>query len=195
MTEEERKQLKIYYFQRRLIASQTYGIELIEKIKSAFSANKYPGDENLVATSEHRAECEECREIYEAIVGKTWQDCLDEKYYGKLCAGDSFFKPFAWHYYLPAYLIQSTERGKFSAFNFRPPDETEFEDEEFVKFWKDWEQKRIDLLSAAQCQVIVDYLELTLEVWKGLENGFEDDTKPLNFWKENCQNLYQRNKT
>jgi len=187
MTEEERKKLKIYCFQRRLIASQTFGDELIEKIKSVFSDNNYPGDENLVASSEHRAECEECREIYDQIVGKNWKECLEDKYYGTLCAGQSFFMPLAWHYYLPAYLIQCVQRGKFSSSDFCPPIETDFEDEDYIKHWNDWKQQRIDLLTSSQCKIIVDYLEITLKVWVGIEEGYEDKLAPLNFWKENYQ--------
>lgn len=147
MTEEERKKRVIYCFQRRMLASQIYGDQLIEKIKKTFSGNKYPGDENLIASPEHLAECEECRGYYDYFVGKSWTKCLEQKSYGKLCGGQSFFKPLAWHYYFPAYLINCVQLGKFYSFDFRPPDKSKFEDEDYVEFWNEWEQKRIDLLS------------------------------------------------
>lgn len=118
---------------------------------------------------------------------KNWKECLEDKDYGTLCAGQSFFKPLAWHYYLPAYLIQRVQRGKFSSSDFCPPSESDFEDEDYIKHWNDWVQKRIDLLTSSQCRIIVDYLEITLKVWAGIEKGYEDKLAPLIFWKENYQ--------
>jgi len=175
-----------------MLASQIYGDELIEKIEIAFSGNKYPGDENLISSQEHLAECEECRGYYDYFVGKSRKQILEEDSYGKLGGGQSFFKPLAWHYYFPAYLIKCVRLGKFFSFNFNPPDESEFEDEDFAEFWNEFEQPRIDLLSPAQCEVIIDYLQITLEVWKGVEKGYEDDLRPLNFWKENYRKSFKR---
>jgi hypothetical protein len=76
MKEEERKNLKSNWLERRIIVSQVYGENFIAETKNAFANNKYPGDENLISSSEHLAECEECRGYYEFFVGKTWQDCL-----------------------------------------------------------------------------------------------------------------------
>jgi hypothetical protein len=48
------------------------------------------------------------------------------------------------------------------------------------------------LLSSKQCEVIVKYLEITLKVWEGIENGYQDDVSTLNFWKKNYQKARDR---
>jgi len=182
MTEEGRKELKIYCFHRRLAASQVYGDDFIEKVKRAFSNNIYPVDENLIASPKHLAECEECKGYHDFFVGKKWEDCLNANAFGKLCGGQSFFKASAWHYYLPAYLIQLINNQRFFAgYEFQPREDTDLP--ELIE----WQKEEISLLSSKQCEVIVDYLEITLKVWEGIEKGYQDDRKALNFWKENYQ--------
>ncbi len=184
MTEEERQKLKIYCFDRQLIIFHIYGEKLIEDIKKAFSGNKYPGDENIVG-----CRCEECNEYYEFFVGRTWEECFAEESYGKVCGGQSFFKPLAWHYYLPAYLIQCIKHRWFrSSFEFK-----EFVDEDIPELIKR-QKEEIILLTAKQCKVIVDYLETALLAWQGIEKGFEDNEKPLIFWKQNYQKALAKEK-
>ena len=181
MTEEERQKLKLYCFNRQIAAFQIYGEKLIEEIKEAFAENEYPGDENLVVSAAHRAECEECREIYEFFVGKSWQDCLAEEFSRKACGGESLLNAAAWHYYLPSRLIQTIKRRQFYSWDFE-----EKIDEDIPEITK-WQKERITLLTSKQCKVIIDYLEIALQVWQGIEKGYQDDTKPLMFWQRNYQ--------
>jgi aconitase B len=51
----------------------------------------------------------------------------------------------------------------------------------------EWQKEKVNLLTAEQCQIIVEYLEITLKVREGIEKGYQDDTKTLNFWRENHQ--------
>lgn len=71
MTEEERRKSRLIYIEKEIIASQVCENDFIKEVEKAFAANIYPGDENLVSTAEHRAECEECRNLYESVIGKT----------------------------------------------------------------------------------------------------------------------------
>lgn len=188
MKEKERKKLKLNWLERIIIVSQIYEENFIEETKNAFADNKYPGDENLISSAEHLAVCEECREYYEFFVGKTWQDCLKIDSYGKLSGGQSFFKPLAWHYYLPAYLIQCIYHKKFYSSDFRKPDYSEdFEDpNEAIDFWNEWKQPRIDALTAKQCNVIIRYLEITAKIYELVGEFYLEDTlEAIAFWREN----------
>jgi hypothetical protein len=190
MQEEERKKIKLDWLERRIIVSQIYGKHFIDETKNAFANNKYPGDENLISFPEHLAQCEECREYYEFFVGKTWQDCLIIDSYKKLSGGQSFFKPLAWHYYLPAYLIQCIYHRNFSSFHFIKPDYSEdFEDSgEAVEFWNRFKQPRIDALTSKQCRIIIDYLEITVKTEELVDEfNLKYTQKALIYWKENYQ--------
>ena len=182
MTEEERKKLKIYCFQRRLIASQVYGDAFIKKVKKAFADVPYPNLEFFAGSFEHNQKCDECREINDFFIGKKWEDCLeDDEASRNLGEGWFFFHTSAWHYYLPAYLIKLIKQGRFFS------DKFEQQLDEDVPMLIEWQKEKISLLSSKQCEVIVDYLEITLKVWDGIEKGYRDDVNPLNFWKENYQ--------
>lgn len=188
MKEEERKKLKLDWLERIIIVSQIYGEDFVNETTNAFANNKYPGNENLISSPQHLAECEECRGYYEFFVGKTWQDCLITDSYKKLNGGQSFFKPLAWHYYLPAYLIQCIYQKSFSSFNFEKPDYSkDFEDpNEANEFWNRFEQPRIDALTSKQCRIIIDYLEITAKTQESVDEYFLENTqKALIYWKEN----------
>ncbi len=153
---------------------------LIKNIKEAFANVPYPKDENLISTPEHRAECEECEELYNFFVGKTWEEMLDEKSYDWLDNAQSFFLPLAWQYYLPAYLIQRINEESFTSFYFQPN-----EDPELVEF----EENRIKLLTSRQCDVIIEYLKIADEIGRGIILYEEYKiSETLNYWKENYRN-------
>lgn len=182
MTEEERKELKIYCFQRRLIASQVYGDEFIENVKRAFADVPYPNLEYFAGSAGHNQKCDECRAANDFFLGKKWEDCLnDDEAFRQLGDGESFFHTSAWHYFLPAYLIKLIKQARFSGFYF---DEVLDED---VPELIEWQKEKINTLSSEQCKVIVEYLEITLKVWKGIENSIQNDTAPLEFWESNYQ--------
>jgi hypothetical protein len=185
MTDEERKELKIYCFQRRLIASQVYGDDFIEKVKKAFAGVGYPNMEFFAGSAEHNRKCAECRELDACFTGKKWEDCLDDdEALRLLSAGHSLFHISVRHYFLPAYLIKLVKQARFSA----DYDFAQMLDDELIE----WQKERISLLSSKQCEVIVKYLEITLKVWEGIENGYQDDVSTLNFWKKNYQKARDR---
>lgn len=159
---------------------KSYG--LIKEIKQVFSTGKYPENEFISGSAEINQDSWEFRECHEYFVGKKWEDCLDEKSYRKLIGGQSYFNTKAWHYYLPAYLIQSIKNKKFSFLHFK-----EFTDEDLPEVIA-WHKEKIQLLSSKQCKVVIQYLEITLEVWKDIEKGYEDDLETLKFWQKNYQN-------
>ena len=180
MTEEERKELKIYYFQRRIIASQIYGDDFVEKVEKAFADVPYPNLEYFAGSPEHNQTCDECREANDFFVGKKWENCLDdEESFRQLGNGFPFFKPSVWHYFLPAYLIKLVKQARFSGSEFQP-----FYNKKTLEL-EEWDKEQIDLLSPEQCKVIVDYLEIALKVWEGIERPYQDDAATLGFWKEN----------
>ncbi|MEK7725173.1 MAG: DUF6714 family protein [Acidobacteriota bacterium] len=191
MTEEERRKLKLYCLERKIIGSQVFADEFIKKVKLAFVNNKYPGDDNLVSSAEHRAKCDECKRTYDFLVGKTWEDCLNEESYRKLGGAQSYMKPLTWHYYLPAYLIQLVKNSHFSAiYDFEEFMDKDGDLPEIVEM----QNERINLLTSKQCEVIIDYLEITFKVWEGIEKGYQDDTNSLNYWKRNYQKALSKEK-
>ncbi|MGB3691422.1 MAG: DUF6714 family protein [Spirulinaceae cyanobacterium] len=84
-----------------------------ESIRQAFKDSPYPGDSNLV-TIKNSYDFEE-QEIFESFVGKHWEEVsLDtlKLHHEALC----FFKPEAYRFYLPAYLL-ATAKSYYQAGN------------------------------------------------------------------------------
>jgi hypothetical protein len=97
----------------------------------------------------------------------------------------------AWHYYLPAYLIQCIYHKNFSSFSFQRPNYSEdFEDpNEAIEFWNRFEQPRIDALTSKQCRIIINYLEITVKAQELVDEfNLEYTHKALVYWNENYQN-------
>lgn len=183
MTEEDRRELKIYCFQRRLAASQVYGDGFIENVKQAFADVPYPELEYFAGSPEHNPKCYECREANDFFTNKKWEDCLDDdRSFRELGNGLSFFKTSVWHYFLPAYLIKLIKQFRFFDHEFE-----QFLDEDVPQLIE-WQKEKIDLLSAEQCKVIIEYLEISLKAWEGIERPYRDDAATLSFWKKNYQN-------
>ncbi len=76
---------------------------LRQRIVKAFSSVPRPSKENIA-----RHECEKCEELRNVFAPLSW-DSIDretlETYHGKL----PLFTPQAFHYFLPAYLLQSLQ--------------------------------------------------------------------------------------
>jgi hypothetical protein len=179
MTDEEKAKLEQIYSERLRNVRRYHSAPLIERIRNAFAGISYPGDENLIGSPEHRAECEECEGIYNFFVGKTWEEALEKDADGWLDYGQSFFKPLAWQYYLPAFLIQGINEESFSSFYFAPNDDPSL---------VDFEENRVELLSAGQCSVIVEFLQISGDLSKGIHDWIEEDNlEALNYWKKNYQ--------
>jgi hypothetical protein len=91
---------------------------LRRKIEKAFASVSYPGDENITRPAHsmpggRRYRCDECMEIAQIFRGKKWQDWKDEplKLVGSAVVEQgalSLFKPEAFQYYLPLFLIAAT---------------------------------------------------------------------------------------
>ncbi len=157
-------------------------LELIEKIKQAFADVPHPGDENIIGSPEHVKICDECREIEKEFTGKTWNDLLEAGGWH----GIEFISPSALHYFLPGYLISWIQRGVFGSFGPNTPQERE----ELKTYW----QERAEQLSAEQCQVLLAYLYISLEMDKK-EWGDDDDLvvkwdlAAIAFWEERLRTI------
>jgi hypothetical protein len=57
------------------------------------------------------------------------------------------------------------------------------------------QREKINLPTAEQCRVMVDYLEITLKVPEGIEKAYQDDETTLNFWKENYRRALAKERT
>lgn len=81
--------------------------EVRKQIESAFLTNTYPGDKKLVIDGE---EDPECRFIKLNLIGKHWQDLLQEPHFTAVHnVSLSFMTDKAFIYYLPAFLIASLD--------------------------------------------------------------------------------------
>ena len=130
---------------------------LILRIEAAFEAVTYPGDENLIASPEHRATCEECSDLYEHLRGLRWTDAAaSEAWDGWVSHGMSFFLPRAWQYYLPAFLIRTIRMGYLTYIRFLPPAGPNV---------TDWHDRRAACLTHEQCAVVVEYLDAGLQLF------------------------------
>jgi hypothetical protein len=82
----------------------------IEEIRAAFSDVAYPGDDALVEGRPHSfCTVEQARDLFQ---GKAWQDLAARELSNTFPAQLSPLTPFAFHYYLPAYLahiVRDTE--------------------------------------------------------------------------------------
>lgn len=184
VSEEEKRKAERIYSERLRRVKQNRSMILIERIKSAFAEVFYPGDENLIGTPEHRAECDECGDIYNFFVGKSWQEALRQDSNGWLGYGQSFFEPLAWQYYLPALLLREINEDSFSASYFAPNDDPQLDD---------FEDNRINLLTSRQCGVVVEFLEISNELSEGIHSWIEDDNlTALAYWQENYQKALTR---
>lgn len=186
MNNPPRNQLKEQYLFQLDRVNKKFSFDLIEEIKVAFREVEYPESKFFSGDEKHNVECSECYDCHIYFVGKTWEECLDEQSNLKLYGCQSFFKSDVWHYFLPAYLIQSISCKRFSLSEF-----SEFIDDELPEV-EEWQRGKIELLSYKQCHVILEYLKMTVEVWKNIESGFEDDGKTIEFWENNELNARRR---
>ena len=163
---------------------ETYDI-LIEQIERAFADVRYPGDDNIIATPEHIAVCEECGDLHKALVGRRRAELLaDDESRGHVGHAMSFFSPAGWQYYLPAYLIQSIRFRRLDSLHFLPSD-----DQVVAEF----ERERVNRLTVEQCQAVIAYL---LAVQQGGHFGIyadEQNQRALDHWRENYRRLVLRN--
>ena len=83
-----------------------------ELIESAFAAVPYPGDDNITRCT--HADCLECEEIAAHFRGTTWRDHTIKKLW-QFNSAIALFTPPAFHYFLPAFMIQSL--GRWDAAN------------------------------------------------------------------------------
>lgn len=121
---------------------------LIEKVRRVFADAPYPGDENIIGKPDHVAECSECKEWETLLRGRKWEDYVENE-----CGpGDEmiFVSATAWHYFLPAQLIEGIRSGDFSYFL--------LEREAFSR------SRHLKLSSMEQCRVVREYLQVGLEI-------------------------------
>jgi hypothetical protein len=180
MIKDEKRKLKRVYLRRLNKIIKTRSKSLIENIEEAFADVLRPDDDNLINSSEHRAQCGECETLHDFFAGKTWQETLDKKSYGWLSQAQSFFSSLAWQYFLQAFLIHLVNQKQFYAeFHLLPSENPEL---------FSWQEERILLLTSWKCDVIIEYLEIAEQLWQGIDEYKEKDIlKALIYWKENYQ--------
>ncbi len=106
-------------------------------------------------------ECEECFQLQEAFVGKSWNDVSSElirEHFSNL----PLFSPQAFHAFIPAYLIYSVENfhnddmvSEFAAYALLP-DKLAIDDEGHGNWWK----LKLSLFSDDQFVVLLEYFDL-----------------------------------
>jgi hypothetical protein len=158
---------------------------LIDRITEAFCEVPYPGDSCIIASPSHLQVCDECRGLHNSLVGKTWQEVLENKeLHGKVSHGMSFFTAAGWQYYLPAYLILGIRRRVFrGSLYFLPHSDPKLINNQ---------QERVSLLSADQCEVVVAYLSLALENNDRGDFVAEQNEEALRYWEENLRKAIYR---
>ncbi len=165
-------------------SEEDYSI-LIERIKQVFADVPYPGDDKIIATPEHIAECDECSGLHKALVGRKWTELIeDEGSSGHVSHAMSFFSSAGWQYYLPAYLIQSIILRDFSSLYFQPN-----KDPELVEY----QVERVNRLTGDQCKILIAYLLVVLKENSYSQHDYEDNKEAVEYWKENYQRIVARN--
>lgn len=151
--------------------------ELVQKIEAAFADAVYPGDDNLVNLYHDDVFCQECAEIHKTFKGRRWQtitkDVLTRNHEAVF-----LFRPDAYRYYLPAFLIAALRQLKTSD---NLPPSTVFSLSPIDKE-TDYFKSRIRGFTAEQKQVIREFLELYAQ-----NTAISHDKalkKALRYWRE-----------
>lgn len=172
-------------------SEEDYSI-LIERIKQVFADVPYPGDDKIIATPEHIAECDECSGLHKALVGRKWTELIeDEGSSGHVSYAMSFFSSAGWQYYLPAYLIQSIMLGRFSSLYFQPDKDPELV--EYRAELAEYRAERVNRLTGDQCKILIAYLLVVLKEDCYSQYEYEDNKEAVEYWKENYQRIVARN--
>ena len=151
---------------------------MINRVRDVFAEVPYPGDDNLLGAPEHVQSCGECSGLHKALVGRTWRDLAEnDSSSGYVSHAMSFFSPEAWHYYLPAYLIQNLKRGVFSCLYFRPIGAREYLED------------RIKYLTREQCRVVIAFLLLAVGQDPSGQQQVDRNAEAVEYWKKMCQKL------
>jgi hypothetical protein len=153
--------------------------ELVQKIEAAFEKTRHPGDENIANIYHSVTYCEECAELTKSFRGKEWKFVTLETL---VHHRDSLplFKPEAFRYYLPAYMIATIlhfEKVDVLACNtiysLSPPRK---------QSWMDWFIPRVTGFTPPQQGVIREFLR-----WYDQRTKEEPRNKPLrkaiHFWE------------
>ncbi|MDX2043445.1 MAG: DUF6714 family protein [Acidobacteriota bacterium] len=152
--------------------------KLIEKIKQAFAGTPFPGNENIIGNPDHVAICEECKDWEDDLANKKWEGFAENEYEFSVGGAMCFLSDVAWHYFLPAYLIESIQAGHFDHFHLRKES-----DPELIGY----QQNRHNKLSIKQCQIAREYLQVGLER-HGSADYFADEYRDaIEYWEERIQ--------
>jgi hypothetical protein len=137
----------------QLESSESFGgiyMALKRMIEEAFASVPYPGDNNITRCPYN---CTECRRIADFFKGKEWNNqSLEDLRVNHVAL--SLFTPEAFHYFLPAFMLVSMdhyEKGDII------PDSIRFHFE-YSQEMRGHFAVRMSKFSAAQRQVIIDYL-------------------------------------
>lgn len=161
------------------MSKNTEKVKLVEEnIRQAFKDSPYPGDSNLV-NIQGRYDFER-QEIFESFVGKHWEEVpLDtlKFHHEALC----FFKPEAYRFYLPAYLL-ATAKSYYQADNIPNSvvyglDVSDMPDNERERF-----MEIMSGFSDQQKKAILSFLRFLQQEYSPNFPGNELDSIIDNFW-------------
>ena len=142
-----------------------------------FADVPHPGDDGIIGTPEHVEVCGECGDLRAALGGRRWRELADdESSSAYVSQAISFYTAGGWQYYLPAYLIQSIRRGRFSSLYFRPTS-----DPGLVEY----QEERVGRLTPDQCRVVIAYLLVVLKEDRSCQYEVERHAEAVRYWKEN----------
>ena len=152
---------------------------LVDRIREVFKDVNYPGDNDILSTPEHVRECGECSGLQQALVDRKWEDLAVDPS-GYVIHGMNFFTPRGWHYYLPAYLIQTINCDTFSSLHFEPSN---------IPQHKHLDERAVNL-TRDQCRVIIAYLLIVLKKENQRSQSEVDrNVAAVNYWKALCERL------
>lgn len=156
------------------LAQLVNGDELKHSIREAFANVPCPAAEAIG----NEDCCDECRRLVAAFKNVTWQraptDLIDAN-----CDKLPLFQPAAFHHFLPAFLIRAIDGPDSDVWTFtfyavsgKP---------------NDWLEKRVELLTAAQIECIISYLEFTQRQFDQYERWLESEKvmeKRFDYWRQ-----------
>ena len=149
--------------------------KLRQRILKTFPKIPPPGFDEI---TDHR--CDECNDVRDVFFGIKWWEA-DDDFIGDNFGNHPLFTHKSYHYYLPAFLIQSLRRFKtyndvvrFVIYSLSPSDRIDK-----TAFMKD----RKSFFSEEQRDVIVSYLEIVLGD-EEMKVHHSDAKKALQYWKD-----------
>lgn len=120
--------------------------EIEKQIRDAWDASQYPGEDHICEACDH-----ESNDIKRKFRHKNWLDCVGTR--SPNAFDMVFFQREAFHYYLPAYLINCLRSGSDEAVKFLSPAENSASLQQRLEF-----DNRMTMLTREQRRALHDWL-------------------------------------